>query len=403
MGSTPEQNFAGRRRNTIFVVDHAADNLDRFKTLFGSLNHLVYYSTSPDDIRSIMEGVSPDIVICNLYMPGSSARDFLGYLKKKAPHAIRMVYSVESDLVELMRLLSCGIAHRYFCLPWEKNNLGELLLRDLATRNKIRTKKCWDFLEAESLLPVLPDVLREIDEILRDDNFSIERLVGVIEKDPVVSAKLLQIVNSSAFPKISAISDLQRAVTYLGIKQVREVVLFVCAREMFPPAKRCAEASVTVARQSFRCSKLAVVVAKTVAPGWEKEAATAALLHDIGKMLFFTAPFCDTYFSELGAQGTFNPFDPAWESDQEVFGISHTEIGCCLLLWWDMPLSIVATAAEHNVALAQLGGVSLSVAIARRCLAEAGQPGRVDVEIDKLPEEFPIEKWRSEARKIVGG
>ncbi len=391
-----------RRTNTIFVVDHEEGNLARFKELFENYKNLVYYSTSPDEIVSVMEGVSPDLVLGNFRMRGHAAEDFFRYIKNKTPHAIRAVYSQESDKSELMRLLAVGNVHRFFCLPWEKNNIDQLLARDMATRSRLRTKKVCDFLEREDRLPILPDVVREIDLILQSQDYTIGDLAVVIEKDPVIASKLLQIVNSAAFPKKSSISDLGHAVTYLGIKQVREIVLFICARDVFPPSKKCREAASSVAEMSFRCSKLASQVGGIVCPGLEKEAATAALLHDIGKMVFYSPSYCQTYITHMSNScGDYNPVSPEAEFDDGPFGIAHTEIGSCLLLWWNMPISLIETAANHCLPLKDLSGITKSVAIAYRCLMRAGNP---NMELDGLvglDAEWPLDKWLEEAKVLL--
>ncbi len=394
---------AGTHRNTIFVVDHATDNLDRFKALFRKTPHMVYYSTSPEDIKAIMVGVSPDMVIGNFHMPGHAAIDFFSLIKREAPHAIRVVFAEEADAGLMMRLLACGTVHRFFCLPWKKHDVDSLLIRDLATRARLRTRKVWDFLEAESRIPVLPEVAMRMEEVLHDAEFSMEQLVNVIKQDPVVAAKLLQLVNSSAFPKDYAITSLQRAVTYLGIRQVRELVLFLCAREIFPPSRQCSDASVQVAKQSFRCSKLACLVAKTVAPGLEMEAATAALLQDIGKLVLFTPTFCETYLASLALDPLFGVLGGEVEEDEAAFGISHTELGSCLLLWWDMPFAIVETTANHNLPLAELQGIPKSVAIAQRCLQEARFGDQVVTDLASLDPTLPLALWRKGAKAILGG
>jgi hypothetical protein len=59
------------------VLDHALDNLNRFEALFRGTPHLVYYSTSPVEIKAIMAGVSPDMAIGNFHMPGLVAGKLL--------------------------------------------------------------------------------------------------------------------------------------------------------------------------------------------------------------------------------------------------------------------------------------------------------------------------------------
>ncbi len=391
-----------RRTNTIFVVDHDQDNLSRFRELFNQYKNLVYYSTSPDEIASVMEGVSPDLVIGSLGMRGHTAEDFFRYIKNKSPHAIRVIYSHETEKNELMRLLAVGTVHRFFCLPWQKNKIDQLLAQDLGTRAKLRTRKVCDFLEREDRIPILPQVVTEIDRILQNEDYTIDDLIAVIEKDPVITSKLLQIVNSAAFPKKSTISALFHAITYLGIKQVRELVLFICAREVFPPSKQCREAASIVADMSFKCSKLASRIAEIICPGLEKETATAALLHDIGKMVFYSPSFCENYILRMSNKnGDYDPVSLIAEEDEEPFGINHTEVGSCLLLWWNMPIALIETAANHRLPLEELTGITKCVAIAYKLLLQAGDQDLYIPDLENLDDEYPIEQWQQAAKEIL--
>ncbi|OGR03241.1 MAG: hypothetical protein A2511_06645 [Deltaproteobacteria bacterium RIFOXYD12_FULL_50_9] len=388
-----------RKMYTFFVVDHNRETLERFKGIFSQWPHIVYYCSTIQEAKSIMEGVTADFLITRMRMPGVAPADFLTHVREKCPQSIRLIYSEAKDRQELINLVASGVAHRYMCLPWAKEDFTKVLSRDLMTRSRLRENKCWKYLEAGDSLPSLPEVVVKIEEELRDPDYSIDRLAEIIEKDPAISSKLLQLANSSAFARNSVIHDIKHAVSFLGVKQVKEIVLFISAVKSFKFAHQCQSNVVEISEHSFQCSRLAVEVAQIVLPGQERDVATAALLHDIGKLIFFSTA-CGLYRDYVDGRDT--PEISASEFEFELFGVTHAELGSSLMLWWNLPMSIIETAANHNLPLIQLWGVPLCVAIADRCLIEASGHGEnVKTDLDMLADSFPIEEWRTKAWEML--
>jgi HD-like signal output (HDOD) protein len=385
---------------TFFVVDYDSETMERYREIFSRWPHLVYYCSTIQEAKSIMEGVTADFLITRLRMPGVSPADFLTHVREKCPHSIRLVYSESRDRQELINIVASGIAHRYMCLPWEKDNFTEVLSRDLLTRSRLRQNKCWKFLAAGGeALPSLPEVVIKLEEVLRQPDYSLENIAGIIEKDPAISSKLLQVANSSAFARNSVIHDLKHAVSFLGVKQIKEIVLYLAALKSFKISHQCHANVAEISEHSFLCSRLAVEVANTVLPGQEREVATAALLHDIGKLVFFSSA-CGLYRDFISGRDT--PEIPASEFETELFGVTHAELGSSLMLWWNLPMNIIETAANHNLPLIQLWGVPLCVAIADRCLIEAAGHGeKVVTDLDVLANEFPVDEWRTKAWEML--
>lgn len=149
---------------------------------------------------------------------------------------------------------------------------------------------------------------------------------------------------------------------------------------------------------SLQCAKLARIVAREIAPGREEEVGAAALLHDIGKLVYYSY-LCPRYLDFVSQRGAFELSSS--EIEEEVFGIPHGKLGGSLLLWWNMPLVLVETAANHNLPLAELEVVPKSVAIADRCLLEASRKGQVLTDLRTLDPEYPLAKWLQIATKLV--
>src|SRR5690606_32850050 len=74
-------------------------------------------------------------------------------------------------------------------------------------------------------LPVLPRVYRDLTEILNQPEVHLDDVGNVVEQDMGITAKVLQLVNSSFFGLRREVSDIRQATTYLGTGIIRDLVL----------------------------------------------------------------------------------------------------------------------------------------------------------------------------------
>jgi putative nucleotidyltransferase with HDIG domain len=385
------------KKYSLFVVDHMPAHRAVFQDTLGAWPHFVCYCSGLDECRHLLTGVAPDIILCNYHVPGD-LQEFLRFVHARCPHAIRIVYGEEAEQESLLRLLGAGLAHRTFLLPFGPEVITALE-QDLALRSRIRTRKCWDFMKRRQGLPSLPPVMAELEQVLQDPASSLSRVAAVLGRDPLLAARLLQIVNSAFCSRKAAIDSLERAVAFLGISSTRKIVLFLCALGHFRYPRNFHQHALKVIDHSIHCGALAGMVARDLAPGQERTAVTAGILHDIGKLIFLASLEEDLQHSPsfMANYGLF-----ATEVEEQVFGISHLELGSSLLIWWNLPLVMVEAAANHSQPLHALSGVTRCVAVADRCLSEAVCGTRLSTDLDFLSPRYPVEKWRQCARGLVG-
>ena len=75
-------------------------------------------------------------------------------------------------------------------------------------------------------LPAFPQVVIQVQEVLRNPNYSVQMIVRPISADPTLAARLLNMANSAAFNATGrVIIDLGVALTRLGAQKVYSVVL----------------------------------------------------------------------------------------------------------------------------------------------------------------------------------
>lgn len=74
-------------------------------------------------------------------------------------------------------------------------------------------------------MPALNATTLEINRILSDANHSIQEIIKVVEKDPVLSSELLKYANSPMYGFTSEITSVARAISLFGVQQVRAVAI----------------------------------------------------------------------------------------------------------------------------------------------------------------------------------
>lgn len=134
------------------------------------------------------------------------------------------------------------------------------------------------------LLPSLPEVALKIRDVVEDEDTTIDEIVDILSQDGAMSARLLKVVNSPLYPSSMPIDDLRTAVTRLGIKLVRDLVMNLAMRQMYQPTSTIMENQFRKAwSTSVEVASIAQMMSMSVIQGISKEKALlAGLIHNIG-------------------------------------------------------------------------------------------------------------------------
>ena len=82
-------------------------------------------------------------------------------------------------------------------------------------------------------IPTLPIVSNQIMGLLSDEDVSIKKVAGLIEKDQALAVKILKIANSAFYGTLSKVSTIDHALVILGIGEVRGILLAFSIRNFF--------------------------------------------------------------------------------------------------------------------------------------------------------------------------
>src|SRR5580765_4652492 len=135
-------------------------------------------------------------------------------------------------------------------------------------------------------LPAVPEIYDKVMALVASPNPSIQELGNFIAKDPALTAKMLQIVNSAAFGLAHPMTSALEAVLLLGAERAKPLIL-VASKSLNHDLSGCKGFSQDQFwRHSLATATLArsIVQMETNDVRFAEQAFTAGLLHDIGKL-----------------------------------------------------------------------------------------------------------------------
>ncbi len=153
----------------------------------------------------------------------------------------------------------------------------------MSHRDSVKT----DSLAADQI-PALPSLASRIIEVSFDDHCNYREMAVLIRQDPVLSARILTLVNSPSLALTSRIRDLSHAISILGRKQVRNLALSVSLFDTFSTIGRQRETEmIAFWRHCIACAHACEGLARKLKYPEPEEAFLAGLLHDIGKLILY--------------------------------------------------------------------------------------------------------------------
>jgi HD-like signal output (HDOD) protein len=144
------------------------------------------------------------------------------------------------------------------------------------------------FMQGELETPSFPDVALKIRKAIEQD-CDIDDLVKIINMDPVISAKLIQVVNSPFYMLMNPISNCFNAINRLGRKTTRDLVITFSMKNLIKSDKPLIKKLIQQCWiQSVKVSSISFTLAKLIKQGDANEALLAGLLHNIGALPILT-------------------------------------------------------------------------------------------------------------------
>jgi HD-like signal output (HDOD) protein len=304
------------------------------------------FFTDPKAALVSLEEESAELVISDLQMPGMDGVAFLEQVRKRHSEAIRYILTGVLDHPLLGQAIRCS--HQIIAKPCRPNLLCEVIGRAETIKLRLAGITKVSLFSGLNDLPVMPESYQKVLDVLSSPTASPRRLGQLVAEDMGMSAKIVQLANSSWFGRSGRIHDPIQAVLFLGVKTVEAMVLTEGIFARLSPELVKAFGVSALQSHCLRVSMLARKICTDSQFSAERidAAATSGILHDAGKIVLITK-MEDVFRQALIRSRTEER--PLYQVEQELVGVSHAELVGAMLQLWGMPVEIIEATACHHL------------------------------------------------------
>ena len=398
-------------KQRILFVDDEAMLLEMYRLVFESDQDRwdIQFAPGAMEALEMMEQQPFDVIVSDMRMPGMSGADLFQEVMKKYPKSSRLIMSGYADQEQIAKCI--GATHQFIAKPFDIKLLKSTIWRVCALDGWLLDEKLRTVVAQLYSVPSLPSLYFRIMDALASPDAGVDTIGAIVSKDPAMTAKILQLVNSAFFGIARKVSNAMEAVQYLGVGRVRSLVLSLHVFSCFDKLKIPNFSIERVWGHSMATGMLAQKIARAQRADRNDldEAYVAGMLHDIGKVMLASS-FSDRYATAVNI--SVDRKIPMIEAEREVFGVSHAEVGAYLLGLWGLPISIVEAVALHNTP--HLSGIKTftpltavhAASVFENEISETG----IGMPTSKIDDEYmqalgladQVDEWRDIAREVLG-
>ena len=350
-----------------------------------------------------------DVLATDMIMPEMDGFQLLKEAKARYPMMVRIAFSGQQG--QSLGLRSTDLAHQFLEKPIDAQLLRSIMTRACGLRTLLADDNVRKIVTNLKCLPSLPVLYKELMDEIHSGDTSLKKIAKIISKDMAMVTKILQLVNSAFFGLRTTVSNPEQAVALLGSDTIRALVLSMQAFSKFDGAALPGFSLDALWQHGLKTSGYAKAIAKQeqVPQIMIDDAFTAGLLHDIG-LLLLASNMPEDYKRVLALQKEKALLD--WQAEQEVFGVTHAEVGAYLLSLWGVGEAIVESVAFHHrpsacgdQTFSPLTAVHVANAIAESENAAGGESRPVQIDeayLTKLGKLDQLSAWKKVCQSEEG-
>jgi putative nucleotidyltransferase with HDIG domain len=242
------------------------------------------------------------------------------------------------------------------------------MIADGKNRLKNESLLISEIIDKADQLPAAPGLVSQVLTLTANPDFSMEELVSLVRLDPAITAYVLRMCNSPYFGLRQRVSSLDHALAVLGVNALVDVVLGSGLLQIFGKKEQESQAGYLLAkgqlwRHSVSCALIAQQLAAKAAAINHSILFTAALLHDVGKLVL--SQFVSKSFYEIASLVHEHHY-PMVEAEREVIGIDHAALGGIIVEKWGLGDDVIGAISchHHPFTVQEPTAIALAVAVA---------------------------------------
>jgi putative nucleotidyltransferase with HDIG domain len=259
---------------------------------------------------------------------------------RSSQQATSVVQALEGIMNKAGKLFDEKLVQNFIEYITETSGMSEdyLQKKETASMKEVFAEIIHKFKTGKINPPVMPKIVREIQTIVKKTSSTTEDIAQVLEKEPVISLRLISVANSPIYRGITKISNIKSAIPRLGLKETLNIVMTIANKSLYETDyaqyKILMDKLWVHALASAYGAKLIAQKIENVDPD---ELFLMGLTHDIGKILLLKA------FSEISKSNMLN-------LEEITLGIkeAHVGLGSILLKRWGFDTKFISVISHHE-------------------------------------------------------
>lgn len=192
-----------------------------------------------------------------------------------------------------------------------------------------------EFHHNEVDLPSMPEVALKINQAVQSEMLDIQKIAEVIQTDPMISARAVQVANSAMYAGSQPVQTIKRAVQRIGLRAMRTIVMSVTLRNLYTPQSPLIKKRMkTYYHHSIRVGVICHALTKKIKGFDQEQAFLAGLIHDIGIVPILIR--ADTH-DEIKSNAEL--------LDKLIYSLK-TKVGAMLLKQWNFEDELITVAQD---------------------------------------------------------
>jgi HD-like signal output (HDOD) protein len=304
----------------------------------------VAHAKNPQEARNIARKQPIDVALLSATMPDSDPVTLAEELTQV--HKKISIFLLAPDAESGMTAYASG-RFQWLAKPCPPETLVSAIERMAALVSWLTNNTTIDLVSGLHSLPTIPSNYQGVIRAIHSPNSSVQEIADAVEKDMGITSRVLQVANSAYYGYSKKITSPMEASMLLGIDTLKSLVRYTHVLNNFPQTPATNAIFDQVWRHSAGVAAVArkIVLLHTKSEELGDEAFTAALLHDIGKVVL-TSIKPDEYKQVLRQASETNTMLNMVERIK--LQTTHAETGAYLLSLWGIPFSILEAVAWHH-------------------------------------------------------
>ncbi len=194
-------------------------------------------------------------------------------------------------------------------------------------------------------LKTLPHVAIRVTQLVNSESANMKDFEEIIKLDPILVIRLLKLVNSPYFGLVNKVESISKAVVYIGMKNLRNMVAIEAIRNLFKENDDQGFSRRQLWKHSATVAILSKMIAERIFGLAGEDEFLAGIIHDIG--LIIEDQLTGKELREV-ARLYSDGDKPITKYEEEIIETNHCRVGGLLVFDWNMPEEVVEAIKKHH-------------------------------------------------------